>query len=171
MILTKQSVTIFKQLAGSKCNCILPKALKATTVQHDPRYEGQDSEKKRLRSGFSCLSSISMNQKEVSISSLFLHSHYKGCLPPWELKDRRVGHSSKEKTTYLPGFEIANKFPSSSWDNIHGSWLVWGLITEALISLLFLFSLVFFSLWEALFWSLTWGIIHSWCGVISFGRA
>ncbi|KGN61763.1 deSI-like protein At4g17486 [Cucumis sativus] len=71
---------------GSKCNCILPKALKATTMQHDPRFEGQDSEKKRLRSGFSCLSSISMNQKEVSISSLFLHSHYKGCLPPWELK-------------------------------------------------------------------------------------
>lgn len=32
-----------------------------------------------------------MPQKEVSMSSLFLHSHYKGCLPPWELKRSRKG--------------------------------------------------------------------------------
>jgi len=71
---------------GSLCNCVLPEALKATTVPHDPDFQGYENEKKKLRSAFSCLSSISMQQKEVSMSSLFLHSHYKGCLPPWELK-------------------------------------------------------------------------------------
>ncbi|KAI5577215.1 hypothetical protein POPTR_T126004v4 [Populus trichocarpa] len=76
---------------GSLCNCILPEALKATKVQHDPNYQERESEKKRLRSSFSCFSSISMPQKEVSMSSLFLHSHYKGCLPPWELKRSRKG--------------------------------------------------------------------------------
>ncbi|WRX14829.1 PPPDE peptidase domain - like 2 [Theobroma cacao] len=70
---------------GSLCNCILPEALKASAVSHETNIQG-DSEKKRLRSAFSCLSSISMPQREVSMSSLFLHSHYKGCLPPWELK-------------------------------------------------------------------------------------
>ncbi|KAG4114006.1 hypothetical protein ERO13_D12G018600v2 [Gossypium hirsutum] len=70
---------------GSLCNCILPEALKASAARHDPNFR-PDSEKKRLRSAFSCLSSISMPQKEVSMSSLFLHSHYKGSLPPWELK-------------------------------------------------------------------------------------
>ncbi|KAJ6345956.1 hypothetical protein OIU78_008587 [Salix suchowensis] len=76
---------------GSFCNCILPEALKATKVQHDPNYQERESEKKRLRSSFSCFSSMSMPQKEVSMSSLFLHSHYKGCLPPWELKRSRKG--------------------------------------------------------------------------------
>ncbi|KAL4317922.1 hypothetical protein GQ457_18G015580 [Hibiscus cannabinus] len=70
---------------GSVCNCILPEALKATAVRHDPNFQA-DNEKKRLRSAFSCLSSISMPRREVSMSSLFLHSHYKGCLPPWDLK-------------------------------------------------------------------------------------
>ncbi|OAY25492.1 deSI-like protein At4g17486 [Manihot esculenta] len=80
---------------GSFCNCILPEALKATTVRHDSNLQECDNEKKRLRSGFSCWSSISMPQREVSLSSLFLHSHYKGCLPPWELKRSRKG-SPKE---------------------------------------------------------------------------
>ncbi|KAG8368269.1 hypothetical protein BUALT_Bualt15G0027700 [Buddleja alternifolia] len=73
---------------GSFCNCILPEALKTTTVRHDANYQDSDCDKKSLRSSLSCFSSISMHQKdkEVSISSLFLHSHYKGCLPPWELK-------------------------------------------------------------------------------------
>ncbi|CAJ2674228.1 hypothetical protein L195_g019770 [Trifolium pratense] len=71
---------------GSFCNCILPDALKTSTVQHDPNFEGRDSEKKRLRTAFSCWSSISMPQMEVSMSSLYLHSHYKGCLPPWQLR-------------------------------------------------------------------------------------
>ncbi|GAV88316.1 DUF862 domain-containing protein [Cephalotus follicularis] len=43
---------------GSLCNCILPEALKATAVRHDPKFQGCDCEKKRLRSAFSCLSSI-----------------------------------------------------------------------------------------------------------------
>ncbi|KAL9414949.1 hypothetical protein AB3S75_043254 [Citrus x aurantiifolia] len=80
---------------GLLCNCILPETLKTSTVPHDPNFQGCDSEKKRLRTAFSCWSSISMPQKEVSISSLFLHSHYKGCLPPWELK-RSKSRSSKE---------------------------------------------------------------------------
>ncbi|GMI88316.1 hypothetical protein like AT1G47740 [Hibiscus trionum] len=69
----------------SLCNCILPEALKATAVRHDPNFQ-TDNKKKRLRSAFSCLWSISVPQREVSMSSLFLHSHYKGCLPPWELE-------------------------------------------------------------------------------------
>ncbi|KDP46224.1 hypothetical protein JCGZ_10064 [Jatropha curcas] len=76
---------------GSLCNCILPEALKATTVRHDSDFRECDNEKKRLTSSFSCWSSISMPQREVSLSSLFLHSHYKGCLPPWELKRSRKG--------------------------------------------------------------------------------
>ncbi|XP_014520628.1 deSI-like protein At4g17486 isoform X2 [Vigna radiata var. radiata] len=76
---------------GSFCNCILPDALKTSTVEHDPNFQGCDSEKRRLRTAFSCLSSISMPHKEVSMSSLFMHSHYKGCLPPWELKKSKKG--------------------------------------------------------------------------------
>ncbi|XP_054778608.1 deSI-like protein At4g17486 [Prosopis cineraria] len=81
---------------GALCNCILPDALKTSTVQHDSNFQGGDSEKKRLRTAFSCLASISVPQREVSMSSLFLHSHYKGCLPPWELKRSRKG-SLKER--------------------------------------------------------------------------
>ncbi|KAK8668764.1 hypothetical protein V6N13_106210 [Hibiscus sabdariffa] len=55
--------------------------LKATAVHQDHNFQS-DNEKKRLRSAFSCLLSITVLQREVSMSSLFLHSHYKGCLPP-----------------------------------------------------------------------------------------
>lgn len=82
-------------LVGYLCNCMLPKALKTSTVPHDSNFPGYDSEKKRLRSTFGCFTSISMHQREVSMSSLFLHSHYKGCLPPWELKGSR-SRSMKE---------------------------------------------------------------------------
>lgn len=73
---------------GSLCSCVLPEALKTSAVRPDPDFHGYDDEKKSLTSSFSCFSSISMHQREreVSISSLFLHSHYKGCLPPWESK-------------------------------------------------------------------------------------
>lgn len=83
---------------GSLCNYILPKALKTSAVRHDPNFQGYDIEKKRLTRSFSCFSSISMHQRErqVSISSLFLHSQYKGCLPPWELKKSRNGSSKEE---------------------------------------------------------------------------
>ncbi|XP_057966532.1 uncharacterized protein LOC131156684 isoform X2 [Malania oleifera] len=80
---------------GSLCNCILPEALKSSTVGHDPNFSGYDNEKKRLRSAFSCWSSIAMPQKEISLSSLFWHSHCKGCVPPWELK--RSKHVSLKK--------------------------------------------------------------------------
>lgn len=83
-------------LVGSLCNCILPEALKTSTVRHDSNFQEGDCEKKRLRTAFSCFSSISVPQREVSMSSLFLHSHYKGCLPPWELKRSRKG-SLKER--------------------------------------------------------------------------
>lgn len=81
---------------GSVCNCVLPKALKTSAVSHDPSYQLYDSEKKRLRSAFSCLSSISMRQKQLSTSSLFLQSPLKGCLPPWELRRSNNG-SLKER--------------------------------------------------------------------------
>ncbi|CAK9140677.1 unnamed protein product [Ilex paraguariensis] len=76
---------------GSLCNCILPETLKVSAVRRDSDFQGNDSEKKGLRSSFSCFSSISMHQKEseVSISSLFLQSHYDDCLPPWELEKSR----------------------------------------------------------------------------------
>ncbi|CAN1835821.1 DeSI-like protein At4g17486 [Linum perenne] len=80
---------------GSVCNCILPESLKITAVGHDPNGEPYDSEKRRLRSAFSCLSSISMRQKQLSTSSLILQSPLKGCLP-WEFK-RSVSSSLKER--------------------------------------------------------------------------
>lgn len=81
---------------GSICNCILPEALKISAVQHDPNCQPYDSEKRSLRSAFNCLSSISMRQKQLSNSSLFLQSPLRGCLPPWELRKSRNG-SFKER--------------------------------------------------------------------------
>lgn len=77
---------------GSLCNCILPEALRTSSVQNSTILESHDNEKKRLRR-FSCLSSISMHRKEkdVSISSVFLHSHYKESLSPLEPKSTRNG--------------------------------------------------------------------------------
>ncbi|XP_010905083.1 deSI-like protein At4g17486 isoform X1 [Elaeis guineensis] len=71
---------------GAICNCILPEALKISAVRHDPDSQAEDGEKRRLTSAFSCLSSISMRQRPLSASSLFLPSPLKGCLPLWELK-------------------------------------------------------------------------------------
>ncbi|KAJ6843379.1 deSI-like protein [Iris pallida] len=71
---------------GSLCNCVLPKALKVSAVGQDPDWQAEDGEKRRLRSTFSCLSSISTRQKQISTSSIFLPSPLKGCLPPWELR-------------------------------------------------------------------------------------
>ncbi|KAL8514534.1 hypothetical protein ACS0TY_013584 [Phlomoides rotata] len=82
---------------GSVFNCVLPEALKITAVQHDPQYQPyKDSEKRRLRSSFSCLSSISSRQKQLSTSSLLLQSPLKGCLRPWELK-KPANRSLKER--------------------------------------------------------------------------
>ncbi|KAI4389921.1 hypothetical protein MLD38_002088 [Melastoma candidum] len=81
---------------GSICNCILPESLKISAVRHDPIEQSCESEKRRLTSSFSCLSSISMRQKQLSTSSLFLRSPLKGCLPTWELK-RSGNRSTKER--------------------------------------------------------------------------
>ncbi|KAK2452420.1 hypothetical protein P8452_00191 [Trifolium repens] len=85
---------------GSICNCILPEALRISAVGHEPKYEANDSEKKRLRSAFNSLSSISMRQKQLSKSSLFLQSPLRGCLsskwPSWELS-KSINRSFKER--------------------------------------------------------------------------
>ncbi|XP_019174959.1 PREDICTED: deSI-like protein At4g17486 [Ipomoea nil] len=82
---------------GSMFNCMLPEALKIAAVQHDPTGAEYESEKRRLRSAFSCLSSISTRQRQLSTSSLFLQSPLKGCLPSWELR-RSTNRSLKERT-------------------------------------------------------------------------
>ncbi|KAJ7958059.1 DeSI-like protein [Quillaja saponaria] len=81
---------------GSICNCILPEALKISAVGHDPNCQPYDSEKRRLRSCFSYLSSISMRQKQLSTSSLFLLSPLKRCLSSWELR-KSMKASLKER--------------------------------------------------------------------------
>ena len=87
-------------VAGSICNCILPEALRISAVAHDPNYQPHDSEKRRLRSGFNCLSSISKRQKHLSTSSLFLQSPIRGCLssswPSSELR-KSINRSLKER--------------------------------------------------------------------------
>ncbi|KAG9148082.1 hypothetical protein Leryth_003654 [Lithospermum erythrorhizon] len=70
---------------GSTFNCMLPEALKISVVQ-DPDFQEKDGEKRRLRSSFNCLSSVSMRQRQLSSSSIFLRSPLKGCLPKWESK-------------------------------------------------------------------------------------
>lgn len=75
--------------AGSACNCVLPETLKINVVQEDTSLVTYDSDKKRLKNAFSCLSSISMRQKQLSASSLFLCSPLKSCLPSCELKSSK----------------------------------------------------------------------------------
>ncbi|KAI4339874.1 hypothetical protein MLD38_024765 [Melastoma candidum] len=81
---------------GSICNCILPESLKISAVRHDPIGQPGESERRRLTSSFNCLSSISMRQKQLSMSSLFLRSPLRGCLQPWELK-RSGNRSTKDR--------------------------------------------------------------------------
>ncbi|KAA8537659.1 hypothetical protein F0562_027267 [Nyssa sinensis] len=50
---------------GALFNCVLPEALKISAVQHDPSCQACDSEKRRLRSASSCLSSISTRATAV----------------------------------------------------------------------------------------------------------
>ncbi|KAL1193066.1 DeSI-like protein [Cardamine amara subsp. amara] len=84
---------------GSVCSCILPESLKITAVCHDPdgQIPEEENEKKSLRSSFSCLSSISMRQKQLSTSSLLLQSPLRGCLPPWQLKRTKSNSSSMKE--------------------------------------------------------------------------
>lgn len=76
---------------GSICHCVLPKALKASAVRHNPNIVGNDSGDEGLRCFFSCLPALAMLQKEISLSSLFMHSSSKGCLPSWKLKRSKRG--------------------------------------------------------------------------------
>lgn len=55
---------------GSLCNCLLPEAIKVSTVRHDPSSSYE--EKRRLKSPFNCLSSISLRQRQFPSSSLLL---------------------------------------------------------------------------------------------------
>ncbi|KGN62582.1 deSI-like protein At4g17486 [Cucumis sativus] len=73
---------------GSVCNCILPESLRISAVRHDPTPF--ETEKTKLRNAFSCLSSISSRQKQLSSSSLYLQSPSKG----WELKKPNTEPSS-----------------------------------------------------------------------------
>ncbi|RZR99807.1 hypothetical protein BHM03_00029431 [Ensete ventricosum] len=70
----------------SLCNCLLPEALKITAVQHDPDSPSENGEKRRLRSAFGCLSSISMRQRQFSTSSLLLTSPFRGSLSHWDFR-------------------------------------------------------------------------------------
>ncbi|CAN6482195.1 unnamed protein product [Victoria cruziana] len=81
---------------GSLCNFLLPEGLKVSAVRHDPDYQNCDVEKRRLRTAFSCLSSISIRQRNLSASSPFLNSPFSGSLPPWELR-RSNNNSLKER--------------------------------------------------------------------------
>ncbi|XP_039015559.1 deSI-like protein At4g17486 [Hibiscus syriacus] len=54
---------------GSMFNCILPEGLRSAVVKHDPNYEPQDSEKKRLRFSFSCLAFVSRQRKSLQLQS------------------------------------------------------------------------------------------------------
>ncbi|KAK4796485.1 hypothetical protein SAY86_028811 [Trapa natans] len=76
---------------GSICNCMLPESLKINAVEQDPNCQQDESEKRRLTSTFSCLSSISMRQKQMPTSSFFLQSPLRGCLPQLELKKFKSG--------------------------------------------------------------------------------
>ncbi|KAM0937707.1 putative PPPDE peptidase domain-containing protein [Dioscorea sansibarensis] len=71
---------------GAFCSCLLPSALQVTAVNHETDYPVYEGERRKLRSAFSCLSSLSMRQKQFLTASLFLHSPLKGYLAPWELR-------------------------------------------------------------------------------------
>lgn len=111
-------------MVGSICNCILPEALKISAVQHDPNNQPYDSEKRSLRSAFSCLSSISMRQKQLSSSSLFLQSPLKGCLPPWELRRSNNG-SLKERWDSLWRNAFAPMDVSNVMTDLHNLMRPW----------------------------------------------
>ncbi|KAF5796957.1 putative PPPDE peptidase domain, PPPDE putative peptidase domain superfamily [Helianthus annuus] len=79
---------------GSMFSCVLPDALRLPADNPRnllPESESEsESEKRRLRSNsFSCLSSISSRQRQLSTSSLLLQSPLKSCLPSSELKRSR----------------------------------------------------------------------------------
>lgn len=112
-------ITVFNSwvlnlMIGSICNCVLPQSLKISAVRHDPCGQPFDSERRRLRNAFGCLSSISMRQKQLSTSSILLQSPLKGCLP-WELR-RSMNGSMKERWELLQGLFIVHRgFDIFAW--------------------------------------------------------
>ncbi|XP_019704736.1 deSI-like protein At4g17486 [Elaeis guineensis] len=69
---------------GSLCSCILPEAFQISAVRHEPDFQADDGETMKLTSSFSCLTSVSMHQRQLAASSVFLSSPLKGCFQPWE---------------------------------------------------------------------------------------
>ncbi|KAK4794520.1 hypothetical protein SAY86_012514 [Trapa natans] len=82
---------------GSLCLCILPQSVKVTAVgMKDSNFQDARAGNKRPRTtSIGCLASISLCRKKALMSSLFLPSHYKICLPPHEMK------RSKSKRRWL----------------------------------------------------------------------
>ncbi|XP_042442186.1 deSI-like protein At4g17486 isoform X2 [Zingiber officinale] len=70
---------------GSCCNCILPESLKVTAIHQDPDSQTNDAER-RLRTTFSCLSSISSRPQHWFTSSIFLPSSLAGSFSTWEFQ-------------------------------------------------------------------------------------
>ncbi|KAF5812353.1 putative PPPDE peptidase domain, PPPDE putative peptidase domain superfamily [Helianthus annuus] len=71
---------------GSCCHCILPNSIKGSSLKNESNSSNYES--KSLKNSFSCFASFSTHNKlrKMSISSLYKHSLYKGCLPPWDLR-------------------------------------------------------------------------------------
>jgi hypothetical protein len=78
---------------GSFCNCLLPESLHVSAVPRRPDYQSY-GEKKKLRSSFCRLSgslaALSTRERNLSVSSMLLHSPLSGSVLPWELKSSAV---------------------------------------------------------------------------------
>ncbi|KAI8549711.1 hypothetical protein RHMOL_Rhmol06G0046200 [Rhododendron molle] len=69
---------------GSSFHCVLPESFNDSVSQRNPSSDEEcSSDKRKLKSSFSCLSSVSIRQTQLSRSSLFLRSPLKGCSPLW----------------------------------------------------------------------------------------
>jgi hypothetical protein len=80
-------------LAGSFCNCLLPESLHVSAVPRRPDYQSY-GEKKKLRSSFcrlcGSLATMSTRERNLSVSSMLLHSPLSGSVLSWELKSSAV---------------------------------------------------------------------------------
>lgn len=82
---------------GAACNCVLPETLKVTSVQEDSDLENFDVDSRNLRNRFGSLSSISMRQRQLSASSMFLQSPLKSVLPSCEWRSSSKTRSLRER--------------------------------------------------------------------------
>lgn len=82
---------------GAACNCVLPETLKVTSVQEDSDLENFDADNRNLRNRFGSLSSISMRQRQLSASSMFLQSPLKSVLPSCEWRNSSKTRSLRER--------------------------------------------------------------------------